>query len=128
MTDVSINCHKLISLWEENINLILSFLAILSINAYLDRHKLEDLRDIAEEKGLSESQEEEAKHLVESNPDLIRNSEEEEAARALFQGKGKGNDYCAQCPWMRFWWAKIAAASWKYLRLACVIKVIIIDI
>ena len=74
---VSINCHKLISLWEENINLILSFLAILSINAYLDRHKLEDLRDIAEEKGLSESQEEEAKHLVESNPDLIRNSEEE---------------------------------------------------
>ena len=97
---VSINCHKLISLWEENINLILSFLAILSINAYLDRHKLEDLRDIAEEKGLSESQEEEAKHLVESNPDLIRNSEEEEAARALFQGKGKGNDYCGKwgCP------------------------------
>ena len=34
----------------------------------------------------------------------------------------------SQRPWMGFWGAKIAAASRKYLRLACVIKVIIIDI
>ena len=70
---------------------------IYPIASYLDRHRLEDLRDIAEEKGLSESQEEEAKHLVESNPDLIQNSEEAEAARSLFSGK----DYVcwSGCSW-----------------------------
>ena len=37
--------------------------------------------------GLSESQEEEARHLVETHPDLIRNSEEAEAVGPLFQNK-----------------------------------------
>ena len=36
--------------------------------------------------------------------------------------------YTSQPPWMRSWGAKIVAATCKYLRLACVIKVIIIDI
>ena len=43
------------------------------------------------------------------------------------QGKRELNN-TSQRPWMGFWGAKIAAASCKYLRLACVIKVIIIDI
>ena len=37
--------------------------------------------------GLSESQEEEARRLVISHPDLIRNSEEAEAVRPLIQNK-----------------------------------------
>ena len=55
-----------------------------------DRHRLEDLHDIAEEEGLSESQEEEARQLVLSHPDLIHNMEEyEEARRTLHLSQNK---------------------------------------
>ena len=47
---------------------------------------------------------------------------------SVLAGWSAGTDSTTQRPWMRFWGAKIAAASCKYLRLACVIKVIIIDI
>ena len=37
-------------------------------------------------------------------------------------------EYTSQRPWVRFWGAKNVPSSCMYLRLACVIKVIIIDI
>ena len=58
------------------------------ITVYSDLYKLEELHDIDMLTGLDQSQEEQARQLVERNPDLIRDIEEEEARRPSAQNKG----------------------------------------
>ena len=66
----------------------LNYYICFPIIVYSDRHKLEELHEIDELTGLNKSQEEEAEQLVERNPNLIREIEEEEARRPSAQNKG----------------------------------------